>query len=90
MATKKITLNELRNLVKQIIKEESLKDITPELNNRIIKKTEELYKKNNGKTKSDFDKYYDIAIKQFGYDPKSFKDYMEKYFTPFNDEEDFY
>ena len=86
MTTKKITLNELRNLVKQIIKEEISK-ISPELNNRIIKRTEEIYKKNNGKTENDFNKYYDIAIKEFGYEPKTFKDYMEKYFTPLSDDD---
>jgi hypothetical protein len=90
--TRKQKISEgVRNLAgKQIIKEEKDENITPELDNRIIKKTEELYKKNGGKTKSDFDKYYDMTIKEFGYDPKSYKDYMKKYFTPFNDEEDFY
>jgi hypothetical protein len=86
MATKKITLNELRSLVRQIIQEETSK-ISPELNNRIIKRTEELYKKNNGKTENDFNKYYDIAIKEFGYEPKIFKDYMEKYFTLLSDDD---
>ena len=59
--------------------------ISPQLNDKISKIAQEKYKKNNGKTKEDFDKVYDETIKEFGYEPKYFKDYMKKYFTPFED-----
>lgn len=61
-------------------------DISPELNNKITKRAEELYKQNGGKSKIDFDLYYDQAIKEFGYNPDTFKSYMEKYFTSPNDD----
>lgn len=90
--TKKITLAELKSLVKNIVKEEQSKKsvikenkISPQINDKITKIAQEKYKKNNGKTKEDFDRVYDETIKEFGYDPKIFKSYMEKYFTPFED-----
>jgi ribosomal protein L31E len=84
--SKTIKLSEVRQLVRKMIMEENSK-ISPELNNKITKLAQEKYKKNNGKTKVDFDKFYDETIKEFGYDPKYFKEYMEKYFTPFDDDD---
>ena len=63
-------------------------NISPELNNKIIKRTEEIYQQQGGKTKDDFDLFYDQAIKEFGYDPETYKSYMEKYFTPYSPEND--
>jgi hypothetical protein len=83
--SKTIKLSEVRQLVRKMIMEEKGK-ISPELNNKITKLAQEKYKKNNGKTKVDFDKFYNESIKEFGYDPKYFKKYMEKYFTPFDDD----
>jgi len=89
MATRKITLNELRSLVKQIINE-AKSEISPQLNDKITQRAKELYKENNGKTQKDFEKYKNMAIKEFGYQPKYYHDYMKKNFMPFDADDDEY
>lgn len=53
-------------------------EITPELNELVTKRAQEIYSKEKGKTKADFDKFFDKAIREFGYEPKLYHKIMSE------------
>jgi hypothetical protein len=53
-------------------------EITPQLNKLVTKRAEEIYFKEKGKTKADFDKSFDKAIKEFGYEPNLYHKVMSE------------
>ena len=52
--------------------------INPQLNSQVIKRAENIYKNEKGSSKQDFDKAYDKAIIEFGYQPNYFKKVMSE------------
>ncbi len=50
--------------------------ITPELNQKITKRAEEIYKQDGGKSQSDFDKAMNKAIVEYGFKPSSYHSAM--------------
>lgn len=59
--------------------------ITPALNKKVNKRAEEIYKIENGKTKSDYDKAFDKAILEFGYSPSLYHKVMREIGSEFDD-----
>jgi len=53
--------------------------VTPALNNKVFKRTEEILKESGKKiTQKSFNAAYDKAIKEFGYTPSYFKKVMRE------------
>ena len=67
------------------VKGGKIEDITPALNQKIFKRAEEIYIKQNGKTKSDFDKSFDKAIIEFGFKPSEYHAEMEEIGAQYDD-----
>lgn len=63
-------------------------EITPALNSKVIKKAEKIYAENNGQTKEDFDKAYDKAIVEFGFEPIQYKEVMAQIGCEYDESDD--
>jgi hypothetical protein len=71
-----IGINEVKN--EKFAKGGGVGEITPELNELVTKRAQEIYSKEKGKTKADFDKFFDKAIREFGYEPKLYHKIMSE------------
>lgn len=64
--------------------------ITPELNQKITKRAEEIYKQDGGKSQSDFDKAMNKAIVEYGFKPSSYHSAMMEIGADYDDADGYY
>jgi hypothetical protein len=64
--------------------------ITPELNQKITKRAEEIYKLDGGKSQSDFDKAMNKAIVEYGFKPSSYHSAMMEIGAEYDDADGYY
>jgi hypothetical protein len=60
-------------------------EINPALNEKVTKRAEEIYSLEEGKTKEDFDKAFDKAIIEFGYEPITYHKIMNEISHEYDD-----